>query len=326
MRKVFSFVCLLLLVTTAANAQSQQNILYSNEVPPVVPTATPVGSGGSCNAGAHSFAVSIVGNYGGQAYETPLSNGITATCAANDSVTVAAIGLGSGYATARNVYATKVGTTGPFYLVASNTVNNNTGTSYTYTASDSQLTTPWAPKPTPPLMAMYYMNAGNLLPAFDNTQVLGSGSFRFKMTSPFITTPTFPTGGTIYTNATSGSITVAPPTGALGTPTLTLPAATGSLGTGYFCGASLAAAGACANTALAGTFHFIYGTFLLAGNTSTITGISPAFTSSTSFTCVANDITTRANPVQAIPGSGSTVVITNTTGATDLIAMLCYGN
>lgn len=129
------------------------------------------------------------------------------------------------------------------------------------------------------------------------------------------------------TNATSGTITLAAPTGALGSVTNTLPDATGSIPSIYNCGASLAAAGACPNTtAGAATFHIVVGTFLLAGNTSTVTGISPAFTSSTSWNCVANDITTRANPVQAIPGSGSTVVITNTTGATDLISMICAGS
>lgn len=92
------------------------------------------------------------------------------------------------------------------------------------------------------------------------------------------------------------------------------------------CGASLAAGGACPNTAQGGTFKVLVGTYLLAGSTSTITGIAPAYTSSTSYNCVANDITTRANPVQAIPASGSSVVITNTTGATDLISMICAGN
>jgi hypothetical protein len=93
---------------------------------------------------------------------------------------------------------------------------------------------------------------------------------------------------------------------------------------GFSCGASLAAAGTCANTSGA-TYKVLSGTYLLAGNTSTIVGILPAFTSSTSFNCVANDITTRANVVQAIPASGTSVVITNTTGATDLISMICAG-
>lgn len=132
-------------------------------------------------------------------------------------------------------------------------------------------------------------------------------------------------GTAVFENATSGTITLTPPTGALGAVAPTLPDATGPIPVVYACGASLAAAGACANTAT-GTFHGITGSALLSGSTSTITGISPAFTSATSWWCVANDVTTRANPVQAIPGSGSTLVITNTTGATDLIQFVCFGN
>lgn len=127
-------------------------------------------------------------------------------------------------------------------------------------------------------------------------------------------------GTTVDSNATK--LTVVDPTASN---VITFGNATGPVPTVYSCGASLAAAGACANTAT-GTFHGITGSALLSGNTSTITGISPAFASSTSWWCAANDITTRANPVQAVPGSGSTLVITNTTGATDLIQFVCFGN
>lgn len=147
-----------------------------------------------------------------------------------------------------------------------------------------------------------------------------------KATTDSLSNKTFPTAGVGFTNATSGTVTVAAPTGALGTPTVTWPALTGSLGTGYSCGASLAANAACGNTAQAGTLHFLTGSAVLAGSTSTITAISPAFTSATSWWCVANDVTTRANPVQAIPASASTLTITNTTGATDLIQYVCMGN
>lgn len=92
------------------------------------------------------------------------------------------------------------------------------------------------------------------------------------------------------------------------------------------CGNALAAGGACGNVNQAGTFKVLVGTYVLAGNTSAVTGVSPAFTSATSYNCVANDITTRANPVQAIPVSGSAFTITNTTGATDTISVICAGN
>lgn len=98
-----------------------------------------------------------------------------------------------------------------------------------------------------------------------------------------------------------------------------------SLSGGLACGASLAAAGACADTAGGGTFKVLSGTYLLSGSSSAVTGVSPAFTSSTTWNCVANDITTRANVVQAIPQSASAFTITNTTGATDLISVICAG-
>jgi hypothetical protein len=107
---------------------------------------------------------------------------------------------------------------------------------------------------------------------------------------------------------------------------ISLPTSAGSLPSLFNCGASLAAGGACANTqATAASAHIIFGSALLSGSTSTITGISPAYTSTSTFFCVANDVTTRANPVQMVPASASTVTITNTTGATDLIQFICVG-
>jgi len=124
-------------------------------------------------------------------------------------------------------------------------------------------------------------------------------------------------------------------TGVSGTLTLKVGATTvysapstnvGGLTSTYACGAALAANGACANTATGGTAHVIYGSAVLASNTSTITGISPAFTSTSTFFCVGNDVTTRANPVQVVPASSSSITITNTTGATDTIQYMCVGN
>lgn len=108
--------------------------------------------------------------------------------------------------------------------------------------------------------------------------------------------------------------------------TVTLPTVTAGVATGLSCGNALAAAGTCGNTAQAGTFKVLVGTYVLASNTSAVTGVSPAFSSSTSYNCVANDVTTRANVVQALPVSGSAFTITNTTGATDTISVICAGN
>jgi hypothetical protein len=41
---------------------------------------------------------------------------------------------------------------------------------------------------------------------------------------------------------------------------------------------------------------------------------------------VANDVTTRANPVQMVPASATTATITNTTGGSDVIQWVCIGS
>ena len=75
--------------------------------------------------------------------------------------------------------------------------------------------------------------------------------------------------------------------------------------------------------------QIVFGTITLPNNASTVTlsGISPAFTSMTSFNCVANDVTIQANPVKAVPASSSSVAFTGiaeTTG--DMISYQCVGN
>lgn len=125
-------------------------------------------------------------------------------------------------------------------------------------------------------------------------------------------------------NATSGTLTVAPPTGALGTVTNTLPAITGGLVAGFSCGSTGSGNQTCSPTAVNGQFHLYNGSSTLSGSAATIT-FPVAFTSTTSYFCVANDITTRANPVQMIPASATTATITNTTGATDVIQWVCAG-
>lgn len=63
----------------------------------------------------------------------------------------------------------------------------------------------------------------------------------------------------------------------------------------------------------------------LSSNAATIT-FPVGYTSTTSYFCVANDVTTRANPVQMVPASATTATITNTTGASDVIQWICTGN
>lgn len=128
-----------------------------------------------------------------------------------------------------------------------------------------------------------------------------------------------------FTNATSGSVTVQPTTGALGTPTVTLPVTTGDLPVVQSCGSTGAGNQTCTAAASNGLAKIYVGESTLSTNAATIT-FSPGYTSTTSFFCVANDITTRANPVQMIPASATTATITNTTGASDVVQWICVGN
>lgn len=125
-------------------------------------------------------------------------------------------------------------------------------------------------------------------------------------------------------NATSGTITIAPPTGALGTVTNTMPAITGGVVAGFSCGATGVGNQTCSPTAVNGQMHMYNGSSTLSSNVATIT-FPVAFTSTSTFFCVANDITTRANPVQMVPASASTATITNTTGASDVVQWICAG-
>jgi hypothetical protein len=103
-----------------------------------------------------------------------------------------------------------------------------------------------------------------------------------------------------------------------------LPIQTGALPVAYFCGATSGST-TCANTDTGGTARVFGGIATLASNSAVISGISPAFTSTSTYTCVANDLTTRANPVQVANTSSSSITITNTTGASDVINYVCVG-
>lgn len=145
------------------------------------------------------------------------------------------------------------------------------------------------------------------------------------------TTMTFPaTSGTVVTLAATQTLTAKTLTAPViatisNTGTETLPSNTGGIPIVIACGATSGATANCANTAVGATSQVYYGAATLASNASVIT-ISPGFTSSSTYQCVANDQTTRANPVQAVPTSATTFTITNTTGATDVIQWVCVGN
>ena len=83
----------------------------------------------------------------------------------------------------------------------------------------------------------------------------------------------------------------------------------------------------CANTA-APLAHIVYGSApLVSGTPSTavVTGISPAFTSTTSFACSADEATTAANGVKIVNTSTSSITITGPNTVTDTISYICIG-
>lgn len=138
-----------------------------------------------------------------------------------------------------------------------------------------------------------------------------------------IMTITGVTGSSItFPGSTSGSTILIPQAVAAGT--VSLPKQTGSIPTAYFCGATSGDA-ACANTSTGGTGRVFSGIATLASNSAVISSISPAFTSTSTFSCVANDLTTRANPVQIANTSASSITITNSTGASDVVNYVCVG-
>ncbi len=98
---------------------------------------------------------------------------------------------------------------------------------------------------------------------------------------------------------------------------------TGKAGNVIFCGATTGTTTCTPATGISA--RTIGGIATLASNSAVISAISPAFTSTATFTCVANDITTRANVVQVVNTSSSSITITNTTGASDVISWICTG-
>jgi len=98
---------------------------------------------------------------------------------------------------------------------------------------------------------------------------------------------------------------------------------TGSSGAVLYCGATSGATATCTPSTGIGA-HSIGGVATLSSNASMIT-FSPAFTATTTFSCIGNDITTRANPVQVISTSTTSITITNTTGASDVVNWYCVG-
>ena len=84
----------------------------------------------------------------------------------------------------------------------------------------------------------------------------------------------------------------------------------------------------CAN-ASNGADRMIFGSVALSSgtpSTATVSGISPAFSSTASFFCTATNATTQANPVKVENASSSRFTITGPNMVTDTINYQCIGN
>lgn len=108
------------------------------------------------------------------------------------------------------------------------------------------------------------------------------------------------------------------------TGTITMPTNTGGVPVLYGCGASSGNA-TCANTSGGATARVLTGLATLASNSAVISGISPAFTGTTTFSCTSNDQTTIGNPTKVLNTSSSSITISDTTGASDVVSYVCVG-
>lgn len=131
--------------------------------------------------------------------------------------------------------------------------------------------------------------------------------------------------------ATTGTKTILASATAANT-TLTLPQALAGTNAGGIpvvisCGSTGVGNQTCTAAAANVKTTIVVGESTLSTNAAVITfPNSFSYTSTTSFFCVANDVTTRANPVQAVPTSGASFTLTNTTGGSDVIQWMCAGN
>jgi hypothetical protein len=112
---------------------------------PSAPVAGPVTSGGSCTAGSHTWEVTFL-NAAGETLPSAASSIKTCVTSTGQTVPLSSIPLGPKGTTARNIYATKAGNTGSYYLIATSPViADNTTTTYSFTIADGSFTATTAP-------------------------------------------------------------------------------------------------------------------------------------------------------------------------------------
>lgn len=161
--------------------------------------------------------------------------------------------------------------------------------------------------------------------SFASPVITGTVTGGASYTAPTLTAPVITGAMTVATGATLTTPTITAPIIAsiTNTGTLTLPSATGGVATVLYCGSTGSGNQTCSATAAAATTKIYAGHSTMSSNAAVITW--PVAFASTTYDCVANDITTRANPVQMISTSTTTATITNTTGASDVINWVCVG-
>lgn len=164
-------------------------------------------------------------------------------------------------------------------------------------------------------------------PTLTAVTITGTSTIGNGMT---ITTPVL-SGSVTGTYTLAGTPTITAPTittptmsSITNTGTLTLPSATGGVPVALDCGATGVGNQTCSAVAATAATKVYAGSSTMSSNAAVIT-FPVAFAATTSYQCVANDITTRANPVQMVSTSTTTATITNTTGASDVINWICVG-
>ena len=104
------------------------------------PTAGTPTSGGSCTAGAKSFKLTFVNQFG-ESLPSSASSVITCVSSTGQTVPIAGIQVGPSGTTGRNLYATVSGNTGNYLLACASSpcIANNTATTFSFTLADGSL-------------------------------------------------------------------------------------------------------------------------------------------------------------------------------------------
>ena len=140
----------------------------------------------------------------------------------------------------------------------------------------------------------------------------------------FASAPTVTGAGTVVSTTATQTLTNKTIATITNTGTLTLPSATGGLPVALNCGATGVGNQTCSPTAATALTKVYSGSSTLSSNNAVIT-FPTAFAATTSYQCVASNITTRGNHVHMISTSTTTATITNTLGASDVINWVCVG-